>query len=99
VHELRPTVCRLWGVVDVLPCNFGCRPDRFLTMAEGYELLAQAAEIDGDQAAAVRFRASVLADPTVAEVVTPLMTRYAHGEITAAEFKQGVRDRLGASLP
>lgn len=56
VYEDRPMVCRLWGVVESLPCPWGCRPERTLTAAEGYDLLAQAADVDGDRAAARRFR-------------------------------------------
>jgi hypothetical protein len=26
VYEVRPTMCRLWGVTQSLPCVFGCRP-------------------------------------------------------------------------
>jgi len=56
VHEDRPTVCRLWGVVDPMRCPHGCEPDRVLTAGEGYELLAQAAHADGDRAEARQFR-------------------------------------------
>ncbi len=26
VHPVRPTVCRLWGAVEAMPCPHGCRP-------------------------------------------------------------------------
>lgn len=26
VYEVRPTVCRLWGAVDAMPCEWGCVP-------------------------------------------------------------------------
>jgi hypothetical protein len=36
----RPGVCRLWGVSENMPCEFGCKPDRYLTRQEGNEFLA-----------------------------------------------------------
>jgi Fe-S-cluster containining protein len=56
VYADRPLLCRIWGVVESLPCQWGCRPARVLTDAEGYGLLARAADVDGDRAAAARFR-------------------------------------------
>lgn len=45
VYALRPTVCRLWGVVENMPCPFGCVPERKLTTEEGYRFLENADEI------------------------------------------------------
>lgn len=56
VYEIRPLICRLWGLIESLPCTFGCRPERYLTDAEAYELLAQAHDISGDHAEAARVR-------------------------------------------
>ena len=27
VHAIRPTICRLWGVMASMPCPHGCRPE------------------------------------------------------------------------
>jgi hypothetical protein len=27
VYDVRPTLCRLWGVVEDMPCPWGCVPD------------------------------------------------------------------------
>lgn len=27
VYEIRPTVCRLWGAVEDMPCPYGCEPE------------------------------------------------------------------------
>lgn len=27
VYDVRPTVCRLWGVVEGMPCPWGCEPE------------------------------------------------------------------------
>ncbi len=37
VYALRPTLCRLWGVVEGMPCPWGCKPTpRYLTDIEGH---------------------------------------------------------------
>jgi Fe-S-cluster containining protein len=46
VYEVRPLICRLWGVVDSMPCLWGCQPEpRYLTTEEGYAFLERAREI------------------------------------------------------
>lgn len=39
VHDVRPTICRLWGATQSLPCPHGCTPADALTQEESYELL------------------------------------------------------------
>jgi hypothetical protein len=46
IYEDRPTICRLWGVVESMPCPWGCRPDRYLTDEQGHALLAQMNNLD-----------------------------------------------------
>ena len=41
-HELRPLICRLWGVVESMRCPWGCEPERWLSAAEAAELLDRA---------------------------------------------------------
>lgn len=38
-YDNRPTICRLWGIVETMPCLWGCQPERMLTDAEGREIL------------------------------------------------------------
>jgi len=46
VYEVRPMLCRLWGVVESMPCLWGCQPEpRYLTREEGFEFLRRAATI------------------------------------------------------
>ena len=45
VYAIRPTVCRLWGVVDALACPWGCKPDRYLDYREGQLFLLAAEDI------------------------------------------------------
>lgn len=43
IYRLRPLICRLWGVVESMPCPYGCRPQpRYLTNREGFVLLQRA---------------------------------------------------------
>jgi Fe-S-cluster containining protein len=35
VHQIRPGICRLYGVTEGLPCRWGCKPDHWLSVAEG----------------------------------------------------------------
>lgn len=39
VYEVRPLICRLWGVVKSMRCPFGCVPERWLSDKESHELL------------------------------------------------------------
>jgi hypothetical protein len=34
VYDLRPLICRLWGIVPEMPCPWGCKPDREMTTDE-----------------------------------------------------------------
>lgn len=45
VYEVRPMLCRLWGLVEGMECPWLCRPERYLTSEEGYEFLARAGEL------------------------------------------------------
>ena len=48
VYELRPMICRLWGVVKSLPCHYGCEPEGgFLPDDEGARLLTESIKAGG----------------------------------------------------
>ena len=48
-HQVRPTVCRLWGAVEEMPCPHGCRPEGgFLPAGRGHEILAEVHRAGGD---------------------------------------------------
>lgn len=61
VYTIRPTLCRLWGMVESMPCPWGCVPERYLTDAEGQDFLLRAEAIsEPDHAEAIdRIRESV----------------------------------------
>lgn len=44
IYDDRPLICRLWGVAEEMPCVYGCVPERTLSKAEGFALLASAAK-------------------------------------------------------
>jgi hypothetical protein len=41
-YEVRPLICRLWGVVETMRCEWGCVPERYLSQTEAEALLAEA---------------------------------------------------------
>lgn len=47
VYALRPMVCRLFGVMEGMECEYGCKPTRVLSAGEGIELLAEAMNVGG----------------------------------------------------
>lgn len=72
VYELRPTVCRVWGVTIDLPCPYGCVPERWLTRAEALEIMALANDIGGAPVGMEGFTAAtvraMLRDPAFDEL-------------------------------
>ena len=42
IYDVRPIICRLWGVVEDMPCIFGCKPERMLSRIEGQKLIDEA---------------------------------------------------------
>ncbi len=45
IYELRPLVCRLFGVVKKMKCTHGCKPKRWLSDLEAKELIRAAEEL------------------------------------------------------
>lgn len=42
VYDERPIICRLYGVVEDLPCAWGCVPERWLTRQEAAAIIEAA---------------------------------------------------------
>jgi Fe-S-cluster containining protein len=60
VYAQRPFICRLWGVVEGMPCHHGCRPAHGLLPDRiGMALLARTLRVGGDPEG---FPASVIAE-------------------------------------
>lgn len=38
-RDVRPVICRVWGVTETMQCPWGCKPERYLTEAEAFALL------------------------------------------------------------
>lgn len=89
VYEIRPLICRLWGLIESLPCTFGCRPDRYLTDQEAYEFIARAYDISGQRAEAARVRAP-WATPELAERTAAAL----RAQRRERELAYEVRERL-----
>lgn len=48
-YEDRPMLCRLWGVIESMPCPWGCVPEGgWLSDGDGMVFLGRAFEISGD---------------------------------------------------
>jgi hypothetical protein len=48
VYDIRPMICRLWGLVRSMPCPYGCRPEGgLLPDEEGVRLLVECERIGG----------------------------------------------------
>ena len=47
VYDMRPMICRVYGVSLGLPCPHGCVPERWLTDEEGRDFVARAMAIGG----------------------------------------------------
>jgi Fe-S-cluster containining protein len=76
VYEVRPLICRLWGMTSGMRCQYGCEPQGgFLTAEQMYEFLARAAEIAGDPEEAKRLRAPFEVDPERAEKMMMMLQR------------------------
>lgn len=47
VHDIRPLVCRLYGVTQRMQCPHGCTPERLLTDEEEFALINEVMWIGG----------------------------------------------------
>jgi hypothetical protein len=48
IYDLRPLICRLWGVTEAMSCPYGCQPDPgYLTDDEGFRLMMESMAVGG----------------------------------------------------
>lgn len=45
VYDVRPLICRMWGVSEGMECPFGCTPSMLLSREEGAALIQAAEEL------------------------------------------------------
>lgn len=72
IYEVRPLICRLWGLTESMPCTFGCRPTdgrALLTDREAFEYMARVHDIAGQHAEAALIREPWRVDPEKAEQI------------------------------
>ncbi len=41
IYNIRPAICRLYGVAEGIECQFGCKPDKLMTKQEAYDLIRE----------------------------------------------------------
>lgn len=46
-YDIRPLICRLWGVTERMKCPHGCQPDRYLTDREELSITLQVLRLGG----------------------------------------------------
>ena len=50
VYDVRPIICRLWGMVRGMECPWGCKPTpRYLTREEGFAFIRKADKATGNK--------------------------------------------------
>jgi hypothetical protein len=55
IYDIRPMICRLWGLIERMPCPYGCRPEGgLLDDREGLKLILEADRIGGKPGAEER---------------------------------------------
>jgi hypothetical protein len=67
VRDSRPTVCRLWGAVQALPCQHGCRPPGgLLDDRTAADIMRASLAVDGDHPLTGTVLDELFSDPSVA---------------------------------
>jgi hypothetical protein len=41
IYDQRPLICRIWGMVEQLPCEWGCQPEWLLTEREVAQMMRE----------------------------------------------------------
>jgi Fe-S-cluster containining protein len=60
VYEVRPLICRLWGLTRVMRCSYGCVPEGgYLPERTALELIARAHAAAGEHDRAAEIRAGL----------------------------------------
>lgn len=99
VYDIRPMICRLWGLVKALPCPYGCRPEGgLLSDADGMRLLVEAERIggsEGDRMLRALEQLSALPDDELLALVAPLVS----GSRATVDGRAGALRRGGVHAP
>ena len=46
IYNVRPLICRLWGAVKSMPCHYGCKPVKYLTDEQAFNLIDRSFSLD-----------------------------------------------------
>lgn len=96
VYDVRPTVCRLWGAAESMPCPHGCKPVRMLDDAETMDYLMRSMVVGGRFTEDERAKAAaIFRDPVVAEAMGRVM-RGDHG--AKDHLVREINERRGAEV-
>lgn len=49
VYDVRPAICRMFGVSEGLECPYGCKPSRYLSREEGFRFLNKIMKATGNK--------------------------------------------------
>ncbi len=87
VYDIRPLICRIWGMTKRLPCTYGCVPSRYLSEEETYSLLAKVYDIGGQKVMADACRRAAMPENQTLmqqinrriDLTTDLLLRKRHG--------------------
>jgi hypothetical protein len=91
VYDIRPMICRLWGLVRSMPCPYGCRPEGgLLPDSEGVRLLIESDRIGGSEVGTTAFERMV---KTLEEIGAQEVARIAWGR---HQFGATLEGRSGA---
>jgi Fe-S-cluster containining protein len=95
VYDIRPMICRLWGLVKGMPCPYGCRPEGGLMEdEEAVKLLLAADEIGGPEQGEALLK---LAQETLAALNETELHRRA--QLIMGHHRPSVKGRDGALAP
>ncbi len=98
VYPDRPLICRLWGLVPSMRCNFGCIPDGgLMTEQDGHLAIAQALDIAGDRAGAAALR-EAWGTPEAAARSEALLRRLGEDRTAAYQVRVRAAQRDGSAV-
>ncbi len=98
VYADRPLVCRLFGLVPSMRCNFGCVPDGgLMTERDGYLTIARVAELSGDHTLAAEIR-SQWEDPAVAVETEKRLKAWHRQRDDALTLHHALAERDGSAI-
>jgi len=61
-YDVRPAICRLWGLEESMQCEFGCKPAKVLTKAEAFQFLSRVDKATGHKGMVFTLKAGSRSD-------------------------------------